>query len=162
MTGVPKFLQVLVFCIAIPFAAAAQGDSPAASPTPAPTAPTASLDGVTITDQGKPDSVEDYDPPRMTLKENALAFSLLAFGLVVLTIQYLLLSKGGRKQAGASDIMLVYSVTLIIVGTMFLIVVGISSTQLAPAFGLYGTMVGYLLGKRSGTEASAEGGTDEK
>ena len=99
--------------------------------------------------KGQPDRMTDYVSPKLTPREYVLAFALLAFGVCVLVMEFIQFSKQ-RDAVSAQDMLLVYSVTLIIVGTMFLIVVGVSSNQIAPAFGLYGTIVGYLLGRRSG------------
>ena len=40
-----------------------------------------------------------------------------------------------------------YTITLIIVGTMFLITAGFDSEQTSPAMALFGTIAGYLLGR---------------
>jgi hypothetical protein len=49
--------------------------------------------------------------------------------------------------AGIIDIMKTFTVTLIIIGTMLLISSGFNSEQIAPAFGLFGTIAGYLIGR---------------
>jgi hypothetical protein len=43
-----------------------------------------------------------------------------------------------------------FAITLIIIGTMVLICAGYSNDQIAPAMGLFGTVAGYLLGRRGG------------
>lgn len=109
----------------------------------------ASLDGIASNVNAKmPENIRDYLAPILTLREYALSFAILGFGLCVLLMEFIQFSRKGVT-ANPQDILLVYAMTLIIIGTMFLIVVGTSSSQLAPAFGLYGTIVGYLLGKRS-------------
>jgi hypothetical protein len=50
----------------------------------------------------------------------------------------------------------VYAVTLIIVGTLFAITAGFDSNQIAPAMGLFGTIAGYLLGKRATLSEKSE------
>ena len=74
-----------------------------------------------------------------------LSAEILVFGLGVVLIEFLLLRKA---KVSAEDALRVYAVTLIIVGTLFAITAGFDSTQIAPAMGLFGTIAGYLLGKR--------------
>jgi hypothetical protein len=40
-------------------------------------------------------------------------------------------------------------VTLVVIGTLFLIAAGFNNNQIAPAIGLLGTICGYLLGNRN-------------
>jgi hypothetical protein len=42
----------------------------------------------------------------------------------------------------------------VITGTLILITVGYSNEQVAPAFGLFGTIVGYMLGRLSQSSAT--------
>ena len=46
------------------------------------------------------------------------------------------------------DILRIVVTTLVICGTLFFVAAGFSSEQIAPAIGLFGTVVGYLLGTR--------------
>jgi hypothetical protein len=78
-----------------------------------------------------------------------LSAEILLFGLGVIVLEFLLLRK---TRVTAEDALRVYTVTLIIVGTLFAITAGFDSYQIAPAMGLFGTIAGYLLGKRSATE----------
>ena len=76
--------------------------------------------------------------------EVQLTFALLFFGLIMLCLQYLMM----RTTNGDSQTMLKMStVTLVIISTLFLITAGFSSEQIAPATGLLGTIVGYVLGR---------------
>jgi hypothetical protein len=81
-----------------------------------------------------------------------LSVEILFFGFGVLAVEYFLLRKSGIT---AEETLRVYAVTLIIVGTLFLITAGFDSNQIAPAMGLFGTIAGYLLGKR--VSAPADG-----
>jgi uncharacterized membrane protein YhaH (DUF805 family) len=45
-------------------------------------------------------------------------------------------------------------VVVIVIGTLVLITAGFSNEQVAPAFGLFGTIVGYILGRMSSPPAS--------
>ena len=76
-----------------------------------------------------------------------LSISILLFGLVVIGFQFIL---GRSKNFAAEDTLRVFAVTLILIGTLVLIAAGFSTNQISPAFGLFGTIAGYLLGKRAG------------
>jgi hypothetical protein len=54
------------------------------------------------------------------------------------------------KESSADDAIRAYAITLIIIGTMVLICAGYSNDQIAPAMGLFGTLAGYLLGRKGG------------
>jgi len=51
------------------------------------------------------------------------------------------------KGIKAEDILRVFGVTLIILGTLFFVTAGFNANQVAPAIGLFGTVAGYLLGR---------------
>jgi small-conductance mechanosensitive channel len=87
-----------------------------------------------------------------------LAVVIIAFGFVVLVMQYTLLRRA--RDTEPEDILRLFTVTIIIIGTLSLIAIGYSSQQIAPALGLFGTILGYLLGKSDergrGRRATAE------
>jgi hypothetical protein len=93
-----------------------------------------------------------------------LAGAIIIFGIIIISMQFLLVKRS--EHTDAEDILRLFTVTIIIVGTLALIAIGYSSQQIAPALGLFGTILGYLLGKsderrRSGvnrntTEAGSE------
>jgi hypothetical protein len=88
-----------------------------------------------------------------------LAYAIIAFGFVVLCMQFILLRSA--KHSEPEDILRLFTVTIIIIGTLALIAIGYSSQQIAPALGLFGTILGYLLGKsdeRSRTRRSHAAG----
>lgn len=91
-----------------------------------------------------------------TSPEFWLALSVLAFGVFIITIQYLLFRN--RKNVAADEIFRIFTVTMIVVGTLALIALGYSETQIAPALGLFGSILGYLLGKSSGRQDADRGG----
>ena len=76
--------------------------------------------------------------------ETFLSGIVLIFG-VLLFIAELLVINAGKYNADQSTKLI--AVTLIIVGTIFIITAGFSSNQIAPAMGLFGTVAGYLLGR---------------
>lgn len=79
----------------------------------------------------------------VTSREMWLSIFILVFGLATIGIQYLLL----RQVVGQhiSEIYKLFTVTLIIIGTLLLISSGFSSQQISPALGLFGTIAGYIL-----------------
>lgn len=87
-------------------------------------------------------------PIRLSNREIWLSFGVLAFGVLALLLEFTLV-RGFVSSSKPQDILNLFTVTLIVVGTLFLISSGISSSQIAPALGLYGTIVGYLLGRES-------------
>jgi hypothetical protein len=88
-----------------------------------------------------------------------LSAEILLFGLGVIVVEFMLLR---HAQLTAEEALRVYAVTLIIVGTLFAITAGFDSTQMAPAMGLFGTIAGYLLGKRASepVKSSERGGKE--
>lgn len=76
-----------------------------------------------------------------------LASSILLFTLFALLLAAALLWK---KQCSALEILRIFGVILIIGLSSFLLVAGYSDEQLTPIVGLFGAIVGYLLGKDSG------------
>jgi len=81
----------------------------------------------------------------LTTREFILSLLVLLFGSVVLIIEHVLLKK--MVGVNAQEVARIYIVTLVIVGTLFLICSGFNSTQISPALGLFGTISGYLLGR---------------
>ena len=82
----------------------------------------------------------------LTDKEVLLSCSVLIFGLIILILQVYLLR---LIRANAQHILLTFTLTTIIIGGLYLVTIGLSSDQIAPAFSLYGAIVGYLLGRES-------------
>jgi uncharacterized BrkB/YihY/UPF0761 family membrane protein len=79
--------------------------------------------------------------------EGELALVVVGLGvLVIIALTFALRFKEGS----ADDAIRAYAVTLIIIGTLVLICAGYSNDQIAPAMGLFGTVAGYLLGRKGG------------
>jgi len=53
-------------------------------------------------------------------------------------------------------------VLTVIMGTLILVTAGYSNEQIAPAFGLFGTIVGYMLGRLSQSAATASAQVDRQ
>ena len=77
--------------------------------------------------------------------ESQLTLAIIALGVLVIIVMAFVLRS---KNASADDAIRAFSVTLIIIGTMVLIAAGYSNDQIAPAMGLFGTVAGYLLGRK--------------
>lgn len=80
----------------------------------------------------------------LSTAQGELALTVIGFGvLVIIAFAFVLKSK-----AASPDLALrCFIITMIVIGTMFLICAGYSNDQIAPAIGLFGTIAGYLLGK---------------
>lgn len=100
-----------------------------------------------MTPSGGDSGAEPFNFKRiLTRFEFWLSLLILLFGTVVVIVQFSLLRK---MSFDGNDVLRVFGVTLIIVGTLFLIAAGFGDKQIAPAMGLFGTLAGYLLGKAS-------------
>lgn len=86
-------------------------------------------------------------------REFWLSIEVLAFGLIVVGLQFGLLRRNGVK---AEEVLRVFAVTLILVGTLFAITAGFSAEDIGPALGLFGTVAGYLLGRRTSVPGRKE------
>jgi hypothetical protein len=81
--------------------------------------------------------------------EGQLALVVIGLGvLVILALSVVLRAKA----SSTDDAIRAYAIILIIIGTMVLICAGYSNDQIAPAVGLFGTLAGYLLGRRGGPQ----------
>ncbi|HKD59561.1 MAG TPA: hypothetical protein VKB47_03820 [Terracidiphilus sp.] len=77
--------------------------------------------------------------------EGELSLVIVGLTVVVLATLAILLWK---KDASAEDSIRAFALVLIILGTIVLISAGYSNDQIAPAVGLFGTLAGYLLGRK--------------
>lgn len=90
----------------------------------------------------------------LTNREVFLSSGVLLLGIFVISLQHISLRQS-KDRVAPKDVLLVYVVSLVVVGTLFMISAGWSSSQIAPALGLFGTLIGYLLG-RNRDEGEAE------
>lgn len=104
------------------------------------------------TDTGEPIESNPQQPPKSFTKTGNLStyefyLTLIVAGLAVIALgmEFFLLRKTQRPKS--EDILRVFGVTLIIIGTLFFVTAGYNSLQIAPAMGLFGTVAGYLLGR---------------
>jgi hypothetical protein len=74
---------------------------------------------------------------------------MIAFGLTVLALYiYAIRNIEDRRPEDVSRALIVITV---ITGSLVLMTAGYSNEQVAPAFGLFGTVIGYMLGRMSQT-----------
>lgn len=86
---------------------------------------------------------------------NIVACGLCVFvGIVVFAGQFYLLHRS--QNVTPDDIVRNCTITLVIIGALILIVAGYNSQQTAQAFGLFGTVIGYLLGRSAGRAEGKE------
>lgn len=84
-------------------------------------------------------------PGYLSSREGELALVVIGLGVAVIAALCVALF---RKEASPEEAIRGYAIVLIIVGTMLLICAGYSNDQIAPAMGLFGTIAGYLLGRK--------------
>lgn len=76
-----------------------------------------------------------------------LSILFLVFGFVVIVLQIWALSR--VPNLTADDIVKNCALTLVVIASVVLLIAGYNSQQLGPVFGLFGTMIGYVLGRTS-------------
>lgn len=80
----------------------------------------------------------------LTMKENILSILLLLIMIIVVFLEFSLVKKMQMTEANTIKLIVI---TIIIFSSIFLVTAGYFQEKLAPAFGLLGTISGYLLGK---------------
>jgi hypothetical protein len=94
-------------------------------------------------------------PVGRTTAELALSLGVLAFGLLVMGLEVLVVVRTAK--AWDTDSTRIVGLTLVVVAGLFLITAGYSQDQIAPMVGLLGTVAGYLLGKSAPTSEGRSG-----
>ncbi|CAN5408970.1 hypothetical protein BH10PSE3_BH10PSE3_42280 [soil metagenome] len=112
--------------------------------------PQASKSSATIPRQG--DDLAPYNP--LDTYSFFLTAMFIGFGLLVILLQLAAMRR--ITTITADEIARNCAITLVVVASVALLVSGYSSQQVAPAFGLFGTIIGYLLGK-AGAKTDANG-----
>jgi hypothetical protein len=95
----------------------------------------------------------------VTEREERVTLYVLAFGLVCLLAQTALL---WRARSSAEEIMRNMSVTLVVTLGICALVVGYDQQQISPIIGLFGTIIGFLLGQRERGTRSPRRGDEER
>jgi len=99
-----------------------------------------------VGEQTKPPPVGSHFLSSM---EGELSLVVILLGVIVILALFFTMRS---KQASADDAIRAYTVALIITGAMVLICAGYSNDQIAPAMGLFGTLAGYLLGRKGSAQ----------
>jgi hypothetical protein len=90
-----------------------------------------------------------------TTIELGLSLGVLAFGLLVMVLEVLVMFRTSR--GWDTDSTRIVGLTLVVVAGLFLITAGYSQDQIAPMTGLLGTVAGYLLGRSAPASESRPG-----
>ena len=83
--------------------------------------------------------------------ENVLVY---CFGVFVVSLEYSLLKK---SKASAEDILRVFTITLVIILSLTMLTSGSETAEYTPIIGLFGTIIGYLLGAKQNAPRSPTG-----
>lgn len=83
--------------------------------------------------------------PTRTTQEYWISIGVLLFGIVVVGGQIFLFQ---RRSEPLAESMKYLTISLIVVGSLFLVTAGYGNEQIAPIIGLLGTIAGYLLGRQ--------------
>lgn len=96
-------------------------------------------------DKAAKDSHTSAEIPGDWTSANTMVMSgaVLGYSLIVLLVASIVVKYSKTPELALR----LFSTVLIITSAVFLVVAGYSSQQIAPAFGLLGTMAGYVLGK---------------
>lgn len=167
---------LVLFCLALsasPGLAGAQVKTPSSAGSPAqgasPGDADAVIEGVPATEAEKP-AAQAASPALQRAGEDLAPYNpldtysfyltalFIGFGLVVILLQLAAMRR--IKTVTADEIARNCAITLVVVASVALLVSGYSSQQVAPAFGLFGTIIGYLLGKAGAREEKKPEGAE--
>jgi hypothetical protein len=116
----------------------------AQTPTPAPSATQEGLQIPPVVSVGELTKNGAYDPADIPWKQVIQLGFVAIIGFTSLIIQFLMLSKAG---ATPSEIIKGGVLVLIITLSVSSLIFGFDDKQIAPIVGLFGTIIGFLLGK---------------
>lgn len=135
---------------------AAESADPAPSSKPGIVAPSNDIDLAQAEVPRKFSRERDLvdDVPLLSWQSVALSLIVLVFGTYVVTLQYKLLL-AAKGQPG--DALRGLTVTTIVVLALAIVSSGFGRDQITPVLGLFGTIVGYLLGAGSRSMSGNEG-----
>ncbi len=72
-----------------------------------------------------------------------LTFIVLSFGLLALGLLYLIV----RHKNGGPFELRIYTITILVFGSLLVVSAGFGTDQLGPVIGFFGTIAGYILGR---------------
>lgn len=128
MNGWVTALWVAALAVALR-ARSALAQTPGGNPPPAPEARPALLSDHVL---GSP--------------EIQLALIVLAFGALLIALEAVVILKAALDSDTAVRLV---TLTLVIVATLFTVAAGFGREEIAPIIGLFGTIIGYLLGRQA-------------
>ncbi|MEZ4983931.1 MAG: hypothetical protein R2795_02645 [Saprospiraceae bacterium] len=140
-----------MFVLVCVIAAATLLAQPEAIETMANTPPPAAAQPSAVGTANQPPFSGDIVPTKST-QEVWLSLGVLVFGMIVVLAQAFIINK---RQEPLSQSLKYLSVSLIIVGSLFLVTAGYGNSQIAPIIGLLGTVAGYLLGRTQSSTKDA-------
>jgi hypothetical protein len=151
--------STMVMCVGFGFQPSISAWAQQAPTSPAPSLPNPTTGGgnVPLTSGGLAGFFNTRTP-----YEFWLTCLIVVFGLLV--IYFIILSMRAIPNRKAEDVGRSIIIVTVIVGTLVLVTAGYSNDQIAPAFGLFGTIIGYMLGQmnladaRSRTERTTTAG----
>jgi hypothetical protein len=89
-----------------------------------------------------------------------LSVVIVLFAVSILSVEFYMIFRAKHIIFRPDDVLRLIITTLVVFGTLFFLAAGFSSEQIAPAVGLFGTVVGYLLGSSDRLRStSVAGGT---
>jgi hypothetical protein len=91
-----------------------------------------------------------------------LSVTTIAFTILIVAAEFYMIAKAKHISYRPDDVLRLIITTIIIGGTLFFLAAGFSSQQIAPAVGLFGTVVGYLLGSAERSRSSSHPSTGKK
>jgi len=94
-----------------------------------------------------PVSIEDGGVSSMGPEQYYLSWGILAFGLCLAILLGSIVYK--KNPSWDQEATRVFAVTIVIIAGLFLMTAGYTDQQVAPMYGLLGTMIGYIFGKSS-------------
>ena len=127
------FALVFLLAAAVPEAFSLESPSFAQDDTP------------TVEDAAPDIRVKKIEPP--SISENSLILSGLVLAFLAIALLMIRHTFKGHVCKKTGTIERITIVTILVMGSLFLITSGHSSSHIAPAFGLFGTIGGYLLGQ---------------
>lgn len=120
------------------------------------------LPSINLAENPKP-ILSNEIPILLTDREYFLSILLLLFGCFIILVETILLYRIIKLVGGSIEsIFITLTTTLIIIGGLFIVTAGFGTEQIAPVFGLYGAIIGYLLGQHSQKENISKTKNQEK
>lgn len=117
----------------------------------------AALTAVTFATSAGAEASSPASPVPLSLSgpQITTTLSVLVFGFAVIVMQFYVIIRH-KELFSSENILAIFVVPLIIVGTLILVTTGLAQDALAPVLGLFGTVVGYLIGNKDRARRDAE------